>query len=606
MRRTTLCKLSVSTGLVLLALAVDPWPLQLMPRLGMPAVLAQPAATIRLENVTIGTVRAALRMKRLEVTGTPLGETEIRALLTAGSDGVEAFSRLTAERVMIPELAIDQNIQSFSQTVTYRDVVLKGVVNGKVAELSIGGGGGQSLLLPLKPGRGSPTYVTVDFGPVVLNDVSLPAVIAAALGRRTGGQPLEPLYGSLSASMLRLARPDIELSVGRIQGGPAKGHELTLPSSEVVARVPSETGPAPEPEETATLLERLKELVHAFEFASLTLDTVSINPKGLAPLSIGSVKMADVARSKLGELSLYRISIIEPEGTLAVRSLALRDIDLTNLLGGVGDIAARLRERGPTLGHDAIRFSDPIAGIKFLRASLPSIGQITLSGGDFETRTPSTMKTTLETLDVKAEAWQIGIPSRLAVSLDKLNLGIDPLDPDMQGLTAAGITNLDVSGGVMLGWDPALRTIVGDVSAASEKLGTVRLRISMGNAGPELFDIEPLMQQVGLFSLTATGAEVGYTDTGLAAAAFNFEAKRQGKSVVALKQELIAAIQLQLPSILGNSEKARTLANGLARFVANPSSLSVQARAPAGIGAGDLATPERIVEKIDLTIGPKP
>jgi hypothetical protein len=212
------------------------------------------------------------------------------------------------------------------------------------------------------------------------------------------------------------------------------------------------------------------------------------------------------------------------------------------------------------------------------------------------------VKTTIESFDITAAAWQLGIPTRLALTLDTLNLGIDTADPDFKVLSEAGITSLDLSGGVSVGWDPGLRALLGEASAASSTLGTVRLKISMGNAGPELFDIEPLMQQVGLLSLTATGVDVEYVDAGLVRTAFESEAKRQGRSVVALKQELITLIQVQMPSLVGNSEKARLLANSLARFIANPTTLSVQARAPSGIGASDMAQPEKIIDKIELSI----
>ena len=114
--------------------------------LGIPAAHAQQTVTV--ENLTIETGIGTIKIPKLEAEDSSVAAAEIQDLLTAPSaaDAASKIAAISATRWTVPEIIFEQKLGAVNQTITYRDVVLEDIVNGRIARMNMAGGDIESAL----------------------------------------------------------------------------------------------------------------------------------------------------------------------------------------------------------------------------------------------------------------------------------------------------------------------------------------------------------------------------------------------------------------------------------------------------------------------------
>lgn len=101
---------------------------------GRPIETAGAALVLRDAHFTLGP--ATLRAPRVEILGSTLGAGEIAALLAQEGDAPERPKRFDAALVAMPEAIVEMDAGALRQTTVYRDVLLRGVAQGRIGEAS--------------------------------------------------------------------------------------------------------------------------------------------------------------------------------------------------------------------------------------------------------------------------------------------------------------------------------------------------------------------------------------------------------------------------------------------------------------------------------------
>ena len=145
------------------------------------------------------------------------------------------------------------------------------------------------------------------------------------------------------------------------------------------------------------------------------------------------------------------------------------------------------------------------------------------------------------------------------------------------------------------------------LSATGANLGKVTVSGTVGNVSKDIFNTNTnIATAAGLAAVVKT-LDVKFENAGLLDKAIALQAKAQGKSPDAFKTELIAMASFGVPALLGgDSATGKTIANALAKFIAEPKNLHLSATSKDGLGAGDvglIANPADLLKKVDISAG---
>ena len=210
--------------------------------------------------------------------------------------------------------------------------------------------------------------------------------------------------------------------------------------------------------------------------------------------------------------------------------------------------------------------------------------------------------------ELKAGEQFNGIPTSLALTLDKLTMPVTPTPGNtaMRDLIDMGYKTLDLSAKIDLAWDQATNTIaLRTLSFGGAGMGRFDATGTIGNTTKELFASDLALAQVAALGATVRNVQARLRNDGLIEKLIENQARKTKRKVEAVRQEYAMIANLGLSAILGPSDAAKTLTSAISRFAAKPGTLSVDATAksPSGIGLADVITmtdPTEIFDKIDL------
>jgi len=209
------------------------------------------SGTVGVEDVSFGIGFSKYTAKHLDLTDSSLSGADLKALLAdiAKSGSADSISKLDAGSIVIPDLALDQNVAGMHQLAHYKNVKLTDIRAGKVGSYSIesgaiGGdmGNGQTMTGVLHRLGGT--------------DIDLPALVRVfTQASADGNAPMQPLYGTAYADGYEIKSPQFTISVGKVTMSGISGRPLKTSLTEIFAKMPKPkkpgTQPAPEDEKAA-------------------------------------------------------------------------------------------------------------------------------------------------------------------------------------------------------------------------------------------------------------------------------------------------------------------------------------------------------------------
>ncbi len=556
-----------------------------------------------------------LDIPQMEVVGTALGEAELRAILTTmPANGLlsGSLARLEADRVIIPEARLTQVSGAGAQTNIYSGIVLEGVRAGIIATMTVGATTGSFS----DPQYGDMAYTVAKAGGEAID---LPHIARVLTERAAGpGEPLKPLFASLSYSDYRIRLPNGagEIAIARLANRDARARPGAEPLAAVIADVmalPQDdadrngadgTG-RPEAEELRTIARALR-LFDDLQCGVIDAEGIEVRIDDGAQtgrLSIRQARFSDAG----GQSGLALAGLVAEGGgaRMALAEFEARDFAFAPSIAALaaiiekGDLDAVTESFGrliPKLG--TIR-------LKGLEVEAPEA----LTGGRRTREAPQLLRPAITAAEIAVGAQRNGIPTAIRFSVEGLDVPLpaDANDTGVRDLRAMGLTSVNLSWLADFAWRESDNVIeIRSLSFSGRDLVTASITGELANVTADVFSLDAALASVAWLGATARRVTVSIENKGLFEKVMASEARKAGKTPDALRRELGAAAALGLPALLGPSDQARILTNALARFIARPGRLDIDlsSRNPAGLGVADLLAsidrPQALLDKLDV------
>jgi hypothetical protein len=537
------------------------------------AALAQANGSVTLENVTFESSSATYRLPRVEFVGASLSRDHLARLLDpkAAEPWPARLARLSAERIVIPSITVEQTVGPQLQTATYRNVVVVGVREGRVATMA---SDGCDILISGGPqGDFSGTV-----GRLAIGDLDLSALIALYTDRASEQPgPLKRIYGGFSMENLSFnGTGGFVMKVAKASG------------RDFLARRTREGwngfagGLSPEglktPADKLRQLSLLADLYEAFDAGSAEVLGVELRDAKSGDdvaITLDRIAYASSSTGQPSDLRMERMAFSGRNGGGRIGLVAFTGFSLAATADGARTLAAKPGDQiGP---HD-------------LRALIPTVGTVRIADLDVEAA-PS------------VEGAAPG-PDRVRFGVRLIALTAGSQDASLQRLAGMGYRTLDLSFASAANWTESSNELqIRELSLRGAEMGGVTLRGTVGDVTKDAFASDSAVAWLGA---TARSLEFTVEDKGLAERLLAQEARRQKTSPEDLRRAYGAAAAIGMPALLGNSSQAKAVAQAVARFLAKPGRLVITAKAKdaAGLGAADVAAlgdVASVLDKIDIT-----
>jgi hypothetical protein len=558
------------------------------------------AADTTLENVTLEFGAVTYRLPKIEFSGVNLSRAELASLFDSRSaDPVgPRLARLSAREAKIPELRIEQTFGGTKQVTIYRNVLARDIVDGRIVSLTSAG-----ATLDVA-GNGSAKATT---GPLTIANLDL-AYAAALYGQKAGPQPAETktVYGSFSLEDFRISDPKAaEIRIARMSGKDFRARPTAESWSEAM-RIIGEAQDLEKasPAERSRLFGALADLFEAYEIGTMEatgLEFRDLQAKDRPTGRIARIAFTGGGPAQVADARLEGMEIVSANGRARIGTIAFTGFSFRDSLQGL----RRLGE-SPLEDLDAAD----------LRGLVPTIGTMRLSGLDFDVPNdkstapmPDNIRFGIKDIEVTADKPVNGIPTNLRMAVDNLTFVVlaNAKEDGLKDLAAMGYGTLDLSFATAATWnEPGNELLVRDVSVRAADMGSAVLRGVLANVSKDVFNPDSAIAMTALVGATARSLDLTIENKGLFERVIAQEARKQRKSPEDLRREYGMAAAIAVPAMLGGSASAKTVGQGVARFVAKPGRLTISARAkdPAGLGIADFAAapePAALLEKLEIT-----
>lgn len=552
------------------------------------------------QNVRFGSDAMSYEAPRVIVRGSALSQAELSRLLDPASPEPwsDRLAKLDAEEILAPEVVATLKMPRIDQRTTYRDVSLKSVRGGRIATITAAGGSMEGT----QQGR----KVTSTNGPLSMQDVDAGAALALLSPAKGPAGPLRQIYGAFSMEAVRVTDSSgITTQVGRMSGSGFSARPTALGWTGTIEALGAAEAAKDDPAALTRTMDSLAELFEAFSIG--TVEASDISMKGHVEkddvdldVKIARAGFTGAAAGRGGEMKVEDLDISAAGMRIRYGTLAFGGLNGNALVETFRELAANPDHPGPALVR---RLLPVISSIRIENLDVQMPPGSSASGGEQPGRIG------LGRFEIAAEKPINGIPTDLRFTIRNMS-GPVSIASDQAGIAMLGelgYERLDGSLGLNLGWnEPGQELVVRDISVDGKDMGTATLRGVIGRVSREVFNTDTAVASVALLSAAAKSIELVIEDRGLFERIVAREAKRQKRAPEDVRREYAMAASVGIPAVLGSGPAAKTLAQAVARFVAKPGKLTIQARArqPGGFGLADYManpTPAGVLEAIDLT-----
>lgn len=577
------------------------------------------AADFEIDALKLNVGPLVVSASKIAVKGSPLDRAAFMALADGGSDSAAArLKQLNATEITAAELVYEFTFGAEKQVTRYRDVRLGDIREGRIGRGETPSGTFESSggTYPSKGVIGQSNGENID-----LRQMARVFTERAAPG---SNEPMTVIVGRFEQASQSLDLGTIgKMSMGRSSMRDVSAKVGATPLSQVLgeisdkARALEKSGAAPKDKPDAAEIETSKRV--GLSVLSL-FDSVDLGSGEMRDFTLSGIVPPDVEQPKSGaapqriEVKISRIAngdFAPGKSGYVVEGLQFAGGGAKGLIDSISYSGYSFSSMVKALQEDLAK---PLADLDAIewRRYVPTIGTIRLTGlsVDAPPMLPSSqpIKIALGTFELKAGEQLNGIPTSLALTIDKL---VAPItegtgNPAARDMIAMGIRSLDLSAKLDLAWDAVRNELaIRQISFGGEGLARLNLSGTLGNVTKDLFASDIALAQVAALGATARGLNARLENFGLVEKLIANEARKAGRKPEELRQQFAMIASLGLASILGPSDAAKTLTAAVARFAAKPGTLTVEASAKSasGLGLADviaITDPTEILDKIDL------
>lgn len=596
--------------------------------LGIPAAHAQQTVTV--ENLTIETGIGTIKIPKLEAEDSSVAAAEIQDLLTAPSaaDAASKIAAISATRWTVPEIIFEQKLGAVNQTITYRDVVLEDIVNGRIARMNMAGGDIESALPDGQKMSGK-------MGAMSATGMDLAAMARILTTTSTDpNAPLVTVYESFAAEGYEITMGDAGfIKVGTMAGRDFRMRPMSMSFADLMKTLteamPATPGAEPTPEQQAKALSTMPavfEIYKSYAFADVEVRDMEFSVKAPEPITfkMGRVGMKDFGNARIGEMSVEGISMAKSgadAGAFQLGKFTFKGIDFADALADLQTLMGTLQAATadpnaqptpPAIDPSSIhmpRFDEiVIEGLSFdgmVNPSAPApadpAAAIDPAAPPAEPAKPEHIKMSLERMAFTVKKWSNLIPVSFSFAIDKAYMEPDAADEKFAQMRAMGIDVLDMSLATAIDYDEAAQRLTFENLAVDmAKVGKIALKGTVEGVPPEAFSGNPEAAQMAMAMASFKSLEIEALDAGVIGLILAQQSATTGMPADQLREQFAAMPVAALPQVLGQTPQVAELANALASFMRSGGTLKIVANSLTGVGMMDMAHIPGIMAKTEI------
>lgn len=564
------------------------------------AAFAQSADSFSLENVNFTFGSTTYEAKRIEFSGVSSSRADIEALLSSTStEPMESrLKRITVKQITIPEARVKQTIGAQSQTTTYRNATLSNITDGRVASILIETSATQT--------SGDANTALISTGRTRLDELDLPALARLYETKAdSASAPLIRIYGGFSIENTEVADAEdgVTIKIARFSGRDFQGRPTkdswtgTVGAlTEMAERKDLSSG------DQARLVSAIADLLDAFHIGVMEASSIEVNSKGKdspGQARINRIAYAGGTDAQPADVRWEGFEFSDKDNHVRIDGLSLTGFSFKQTIEGLRALQGK--------SFDEI---DPAA----MRSLVPTLGTLRLSGLSIDGTTDDEGKKVkvqagLKGFELTADQPVNAVPTNIRIGLQNFAMALpsNSTDDGIKELLALGYKNVDVSLLAAAAWNEATSEIMlNEVSFQGQDMGSIGLTGRIGNVGKDIFNADTALATVALLGAKAKALDLTVENKGLFERYMTQAAKEQKTTPEALRRTYAAAAAFVVPAMIGNSEQAQTLSQAIARFIAKPGKLTVNAtpKDPSGFGIAEAVVqpdPKAILDKLNVS-----
>ncbi|MEE1611290.1 hypothetical protein [Microvirga sp. CF3016] len=564
------------------------------------AAFAQSADSVSLDNVSFTFGSTTYEAKRIEFSGISSSRAEIEALFSSTStEPMESrLRRITVKQITIPEARVKQTFGQDVQTTTYRNTTLTDIAQGRIASAVIEATGAET-----KRAKGS---LLVSNGRAAMSELDLPALARVYEAKAdSASAPFMKIYGAFSIENVEFTdtETNVTAKIARLGGRDFMGRQ-TKDSWNGTLGLFTELADRQDlsSEDQARLFPALADFIESFQIGFVEASAIEV--KSRAKDSPGQARIARIAYtggtdSQPADMRWEGFEFSDKDNRVKLDGLSLTGFSFRQTLDGLR-----------TLQGKSFDDVDPAT----VRSLVPTLGTLRLQGVSIDGVTDDEGKKVkvqagLKGFELTADKPVNAIPTNFRIGLQNLTMALPSSSTDdaVKELVALGYKDIDVSLLAAATWNEAASEIaLSEVSFQGQEMGTIALTGRIGNVGRDLFNADTAIATVALVGAKAKALDLTVENKGLFERYMAKSAKEQKTTPESLRRTYAAAAAFVVPAMIGSSEQAQTLSQAIARFIAKPGKLSVNAtpKDPSGLGIAEavvLPEPKAILEKLNVS-----
>lgn len=626
-RRALLTTFATSVALAALGVAPGPQPWS--------ATAAMAAETVTVENLAIETGIGTIKIPKLEAEESSVAAAEIQSLLTAPSatDAAAKIAAISATRWTAPEIVFEQKLGAVNQTITYRDVVLEDIVNGRIARMKVAGGDIESALPDGQKMSGH-------MGAMSATGMDLAAMARILTTTSTDpNAPLVTVYESFAAEGYEITMGDAGfIKVGTMAGRDFRMRPMSMSFADLMKTLteamPQTPSAEPTPEQQAKALGAMPailEIYKSYAFADVEVRDMEFSVKAPEPIAfkMGRIGMKDFGNARIGEMSVEGISMAKTGadgGNFALGKFTFKGIDFADALADMQTLMGTLQAAAadpnaqatpPAIDPSSMhmpRFDEiSIEGLSFDGMVNPSAPEpidpaaVDPAAPPAEPAKPEHIKMSLDRMAFTVKKWSNLIPVSFNFAIDKAFMEPDATDEKFAQMRAMGIDVLDMSLATAVDYDEAAQRLTFENLAIDmAKVGKIALKGTVEGVPPEAFSGKPEAAQMAMAMASVKSLEIEAADAGMIGLILAQQSATTGMPADQLREQFAAMPVAALPQVLGQTPQVAELANALGSFMRSGGTLKIVASSLSGVGMMDMADIPGIMAKTEIkaTVSP--
>ena len=553
-----------------------------------------PAATSQLQ------VDYSVDIPTIDAVGANLSNDVLSEVLSGNvADHAEELAGLDATSISVPEitLTVTSETEEGSQetALTFTDLLLEDVADGKAARVSLGSVGMVT------------DKASFDFGTMSAANLDIAGILGLYGLVESDQTELEIIYTDLQAEGGTLEAEEVSCTIGGMTGAQFKARPLKTSFGEMMAisQAMEEDPETVDPALMGRFLKMYADILTAFETSEIRFEGMSCDgttEEGQAMnLSVAGMTMGGMSPGVYPSISMDGFDVVvDGDGAMSLENFTVKPMDLTSTIATL--------EAAPEVVDEAWLEANA-------RALIPAMEGFGFSGLDIDIPDPdapdSRIQAKVGSFDLSLADYLNGIPTNLDMSAANIEARIpeNSGDDSLEQLRALGITDIDAGFRVAAAWDEATSSIdLEEVSISGVDLASVVLAGKIANAGADLFALDPDVAMAAGMALAVKSLDLTVTDAGLFDIILAVAAADQGADPETLRPVFAGLAQGTVISMMAGAADAAKLGEAINSFVSGKAKtlvIGIEAKTDPGLGMMDFMAaeedPTSLIGKVNIS-----